>query len=872
MHMPRDVASCIRAVVRVRPLLPHETARGEKSCCEVRDANTVLVQQAGQQWRQYSFDACLSSERTQKQVFQECGVTSLLDSAMVGYSATVLAYGQTGSGKTHSIIGRLGSSNADDSKRDDGLIMRSAKRLFRNISSGGAAGETYTVSASFVEIFNAPGAVNECICDLLNSEAGNLQVRYSQSHGFFVSELCVVDCHSAADVRSVLEAGVQTRRVCAHNLNKDSSRSHALFTLYIKSTTPAPEEGGQPLKRFGKITFVDLAGSERLKESCAEGNARKETQAINKSLFTLGQVISLLAQGKSKKHVPYRNSKLTQLLQESFGGEALCLMVTCISPAGGFAEESLNSLNYAQKAMNIRNRPVVRLDEKQQLLHDLKTENAALRKELECYRMKYGPLSPRSLELGVTGQCQPGLAGDMMTELRLPASVGHATAAAGALSSSQAEEVHCTTFAASQVMDVDVRHLQPSVLEGAAETRTHQEARALSPIPDAMIAAPEQSYEDPPRMDYYPPEKPPAAPTQQPPVPKAVGGSGAARGGYAQAMIKRKMLSEQPQNARRKQTSRSGTSLPPLPGRSPSHSAAGSSEAPAGRRTPMSRCSSGGGSGGAAVAAATAATTAAAPSPGALDADDAMHAQAVASMPVARGRATPEFVAPPSQKVSTLHYQQLRRSSSQEIIPHLTQSQLERLDAAPPSDWNFDFDGARNANRNVASPAARAPGGATGSRRAASAGGAVCGGNSQASSALGHSRGRSHCSSRMSRSKASSGGLSSGSSSTSRSGSSRSRSPGRTSSRKLRRSSMSAKEGVRVHKKGSIVSESTASGTPRRQPAASAGTSPGDVERSSDGNAAPGFQKLSLHELQSQLTSMELATSALMQDKGIAST
>uniref|UniRef100_A0A7S4S105 Kinesin-like protein n=1 Tax=Alexandrium monilatum TaxID=311494 RepID=A0A7S4S105_9DINO len=395
--MPKDGSTNIRAVVRVRPLLLHELERGEEACCQVKDENTCLVRlgTTGNQWRQYSFDACLPNDRSQKQVFQECGVTSLLDSAVIGYSATVLAYGQTGSGKTHSMIGKAGTPDGagrgEEVKRDDGLVMRAAKRLFKRISSDAAQlGTRFSVSASFTEIYNAPGAVNECISDLLNPDVGNLQVRHSQKRGFFISDLNAVECNSVADVRGVLEAGVQTRKVAAHALNKDSSRSHALFTLYIDSESNSTnEEAGPQGRRHGKITFVDLAGSERLKESLAEGNARKETQAINKSLFTLGQVISLLAQGKAEKHVPYRNSKLTQLLQESFGGESLCLMVTCISPSTKFAEESINSLNYAQKAMNIRNRPVVCLDEKEQLVHDLKTENAALRKELEEYRMRF---------------------------------------------------------------------------------------------------------------------------------------------------------------------------------------------------------------------------------------------------------------------------------------------------------------------------------------------------------------------------------------------------------------------------------------------------------------------------------------------------
>ncbi|CAK0834838.1 unnamed protein product [Prorocentrum cordatum] len=133
--MPRDGSDCIRAVVRVRPLLASELDAGETNCCEVPDATSLLIRTGAgptsNHWRQYAFDACLPSDYSQKQVFQECGVTHLLDSAIEGYSATVLAYGQTGSGKTHTMMGRLGTSDGRDGRRDEGLMMRAARRLFK---------------------------------------------------------------------------------------------------------------------------------------------------------------------------------------------------------------------------------------------------------------------------------------------------------------------------------------------------------------------------------------------------------------------------------------------------------------------------------------------------------------------------------------------------------------------------------------------------------------------------------------------------------------------------------------------------------------------------------------------------------------------
>eukprot|EP00913_Durusdinium_trenchii_P021874 g20553.t1 len=251
----------------LRDLERHESNGSEPPQLQVSDERSILVRVgSGHQWRKYIFDACLPEDRAQKQVFQDSGVSYLLDEALAGYSATVLAYGQTGSGKTYTMMGRSVSSERSSpdefsKKSDDGLILRAARRLFRQM--GEMSNMRVSVTASFAEIFNAPGAVNECICDLLNPEAGHLQVRFSQKHGFFISDLAVMECGTITDVRSVLEAGMQNRRVSAHALNRESSRTHALFTLHLDCEKF--EEDGSSTRTYGKVTFVDLAGSERLK-------------------------------------------------------------------------------------------------------------------------------------------------------------------------------------------------------------------------------------------------------------------------------------------------------------------------------------------------------------------------------------------------------------------------------------------------------------------------------------------------------------------------------------------------------------------------------------------------------------------------------
>eukprot|EP00747_Dinoflagellata_sp_TGD_P210966 gnl/TRDRNA2_/TRDRNA2_84186_c0_seq1.p1 gnl/TRDRNA2_/TRDRNA2_84186_c0~~gnl/TRDRNA2_/TRDRNA2_84186_c0_seq1.p1 ORF type:complete len:807 (-),score=162.00 gnl/TRDRNA2_/TRDRNA2_84186_c0_seq1:53-2473(-) len=410
----QDGSHSIRAVVRVRPIMPKEIAQGDETCVEIFDENSLGIRRgAGEEMKRYYFD-CVLNTASQKQVFKDCGVISLLDEALDGYNCTILTYGQTGSGKTFTMVGRMGATitggvgdKADGDEK--GLILRTAKRLFKLIADNQDEDMSYSVSASWLEVFNAPGSVNECIGDLLNPVTGNLQVRHNKKHGFFVEDLCVIDCQSAEDVFAVVEAGIANRRVGQTEMNKDSSRSHALFTLYVDSTVASPEgtEGNtevakkksEKMKRYGKITFVDLAGSERLKESKVKGNTAKESQAINKSLFTLGQVISTLSQGKASAFVPYRNSKLTQLLQESFGGQSHCMMITCISPNEHHAEESINSLIYASKAMNIKNTPVCNMDERSREVQDLRAENEKLRSVLQMYQQRFGSLPDVELVL-----------------------------------------------------------------------------------------------------------------------------------------------------------------------------------------------------------------------------------------------------------------------------------------------------------------------------------------------------------------------------------------------------------------------------------------------------------------------------------------
>ena len=190
---------------------------------------------------------------------------------------------------------------------DEGIIPRSMRYLWNQMSK---RKDSFFVKASFVEIYN------EQINDLLNKKATNLSIRWSQEHGFFIEDVLVVDCTSVDDLMIVFKEGCINRKTGSHDLNKDSSRSHSMLILYI--VREFKDHTGKTIRGYGKMTFIDLAGSERLKESKTSGLMAKEAQQINKSLFTLGKIISILSK-KQNTHLPFRDSKLTMLLMDSLG-------------------------------------------------------------------------------------------------------------------------------------------------------------------------------------------------------------------------------------------------------------------------------------------------------------------------------------------------------------------------------------------------------------------------------------------------------------------------------------------------------------------------------------------------------------------------
>ena len=379
----RSAASAVKVVVRVRPLNANELRRGEEELVSVsRDQRSLQVGN-----RTFDFNACLSPDTTQPDVMIKCGVQRLLDSALHGYAASIFAYGQTGSGKTFSMSGREEIIHREDwmgGTGEDGIMTRSLAHIFAKTQNA-PPGAEYVVRCSYLEIYN------EAIYDLLSGDhETQLSERMETGRGFHVPGLKTVECARLEDALAVVSTGTRNRHVGSHELNKDSSRSHSIMTVHVESHV---ERDGMTVSKFGKVSFIDLAGSERLKASKSDGTMAKETANINRSLFMLGKVIAMLSDGATsadRKHIPYRDSKLTKLLMDSLGGSSLALMIACVSPSPEHAEETLNTLHYASRARNIINRPTAATDPVQALVERLRRENETLRKENVHLRGKLG--------------------------------------------------------------------------------------------------------------------------------------------------------------------------------------------------------------------------------------------------------------------------------------------------------------------------------------------------------------------------------------------------------------------------------------------------------------------------------------------------
>ena len=401
--------SRVRVAVRVRPPLDRAGAPEGIICGD--DGHTLMLDldgsagadagNAAASWavrgprvRSFNFDSVHDRPTTQAELFDGCGMCEMLDAALDGYTSTVFAYGQTGSGKTYTVSGptatRAASSasampgDADPLPASAGLMQRAAHYLYEAI--GRRSGVQHTVRATYLEIYN------EQVVDLIEPGAP-LSVRGSVNGGFYVEDLSVVQCRGLRDLQYVIAKGLEHRSRGVHQMNSDSSRSHAIFSVYIDALEDDDGTGRPAPARYGKISLLDLAGSENVRSTQSHGTGLKEAGSINKSLFALGQVIKALAlearNGPESRqpsglarvpaHVPYRDSTLTKLLADSLGGSAHTLMIACCSPFLAYADESIRTLHYACSAGAIRNKPVIKLDPQEQLILRLRDEVATLK-------------------------------------------------------------------------------------------------------------------------------------------------------------------------------------------------------------------------------------------------------------------------------------------------------------------------------------------------------------------------------------------------------------------------------------------------------------------------------------------------------------
>nr|XP_030136146.1 kinesin-like protein KIF1A isoform X7 [Taeniopygia guttata] len=375
----------VKVAVRVRPFNSREMSRESKCIIQMSGSTTTILnpKQPKETPKSFNFDYSYWSHTTpadinyasQKQVYRDIG-EEMLQHAFEGYNVCIFAYGQTGAGKSYTMMGK-------QEKDQQGIIPQLCEDLFSRINDTTNDNMSYSVEVSYMEIYC------ERVRDLLNPKnKGNLRVREHPLMGPYVEDLSKLAVTSYNDIQDLMDSGNKARTVAATNMNETSSRSHAVFNI-IFTQKRHDAETDITTEKVSKISLVDLAGSERADSTGAKGTRLKEGANINKSLTTLGKVISALAEmdsgpNKNKKKkktdfIPYRDSVLTWLLRENLGGNSRTAMVAALSPADINYDETLSTLRYADRAKQIRCNAVINEDPNNKLIRELKDEVARLR-------------------------------------------------------------------------------------------------------------------------------------------------------------------------------------------------------------------------------------------------------------------------------------------------------------------------------------------------------------------------------------------------------------------------------------------------------------------------------------------------------------
>ncbi|XP_017555513.2 kinesin-like protein KIF21A isoform X1 [Pygocentrus nattereri] len=397
--------SSVRVALRIRPQLAREKIEGCHICTFVTPGEPQVI--LGKD-KAFTFDYVFDMDSQQDTIYSNC-TEKLIEGCFEGYNATIFAYGQTGSGKTYTMGTGFDVSIPDD---ELGIIPRAVSHLFKGIeqrqqaaTEQGRPVPEFKISAQFLELYN------EEVLDLFDSTR-DLEARKQKSHikihedasgGIYTVGVTTRSVSSEAEMMQCLKLGALSRTTASTQMNVQSSRSHAIFTIHlcqVRVCMPSDNDnetdnrlanGSPDMEEFETLTakfhFVDLAGSERLKRTGATGDRAKEGISINCGLLALGNVISALGdRSKRSTHVPYRDSKLTRLLQDSLGGNSQTVMIACTSPSDRDFMETLNTLKYANRARNIKNKVVVNQDKASQQISALRTEIARLQMELMEYR------------------------------------------------------------------------------------------------------------------------------------------------------------------------------------------------------------------------------------------------------------------------------------------------------------------------------------------------------------------------------------------------------------------------------------------------------------------------------------------------------
>uniref|UniRef100_A0A671RJ57 Kinesin motor domain-containing protein n=1 Tax=Sinocyclocheilus anshuiensis TaxID=1608454 RepID=A0A671RJ57_9TELE len=365
-------SSSVKVAVRVRPFNSREMNRGAKCVIQMQDKSTCIInpKQPKEAPKNFTFDYSYwshSSEEdpsfaSQRKVYQDIGEEMLLH-AFEGYNVCIFAYGQTGAGKSYTMMGKQDPGQ-------QGIIPQMCEDLFRQTADNTDPDLSFSVEVSYMEIYC------ERVRDLLNPKSrGALRVREHPIMGPYVEDLSKMAVTNYSDIADLMDTGNKARTVAATNMNETSSRSHAVFTILF---TQRRHDNMTSLdtEKVSKISLVDLAGSERADSSGAKGMRLKEGANINKSLTTLGKVISALHGSKKRRSdfIPYRDSVLTWLLRENLGGNSRTAMIAALSPADINYEEILSTLRYADRAKQIKCNAVINEDPNARLVRELKEE------------------------------------------------------------------------------------------------------------------------------------------------------------------------------------------------------------------------------------------------------------------------------------------------------------------------------------------------------------------------------------------------------------------------------------------------------------------------------------------------------------------